>query len=75
MGKTRNLFKFRVRKSEYKGPLGRSGHRKEDNIKINIKIWNECELDLSRSGQVPVAGSCKSDNDTSGCIRKGKFID
>jgi hypothetical protein len=37
-------------------------------------MWG-CGLDLSGSGQVPVAGFCDHDNELSGSIKDGKFLD
>jgi hypothetical protein len=48
-----------------KGPLGRSRHRWEDNIKID---HNEIEWE-GVSGQGPVAGSCEHSNNISGYIK------
>jgi hypothetical protein len=35
----------------------------------------ECELDSSGSGQGPMAGSCEHDNEPSGSIKGGEFLD
>jgi hypothetical protein len=34
-----------------------------------------CGLDSSGSGQEPLAGSCKRDNEQSGFIKVGRFLD
>jgi hypothetical protein len=37
MGETRNAYKVLVSKPEVMRPLGRTGHRLEDNIKMDLK--------------------------------------
>jgi len=34
-----------------------------------------CELDVSGSGQKPMAGSCEQGNEPSGTIKVGEFIE
>jgi hypothetical protein len=38
MGEARGVFRVLVGKSEGKRPLGRPGHRWEDNIKVDIQV-------------------------------------
>jgi hypothetical protein len=38
----KNKYTIFVRNSEVKRPLGRPGHRWEDNIKINLKNYHNC---------------------------------
>jgi hypothetical protein len=48
MGEMRNAYIILVRQTERKRPLGRSGHKwEEDNIRIDLneiglKLWTEC---------------------------------
>jgi hypothetical protein len=37
MGESRGAYRFLVGKSEERRPLGRPGHRWEDNIKMGLK--------------------------------------
>jgi hypothetical protein len=42
MGEMRNAYKILIRKPEWKRPLGRPGHRWEDNITLDLReIWWE----------------------------------
>ena len=46
MGGRSVVYRILVGKPEAKGPLGRTRHRLEDNIKMSLKeIRWECELD------------------------------
>jgi hypothetical protein len=49
MGRMRKAYKCLAVKPEGNIPLERPGHRWENNIKINLRVW-ECGLDLSYSG-------------------------
>jgi hypothetical protein len=40
-----------------------------------VCLFVRCELDVSSSGQGPVAGSCEHDNKHSGSIKGGEFLD
>jgi hypothetical protein len=43
-GEIRNVYKIFAGKPEWKRPLGRPRHRREDNIKMDV---GGCRLDLS----------------------------
>jgi hypothetical protein len=51
VGEMRNARNILVGKSERKGPLGRHGHRKEDNIRMNLReiMWEGVDLNASGS--------------------------
>lgn len=52
----------------------RPKHIWEDNTKINLKRQSgECGVELSRSGQGLVAGSCEHGDETSGSLNVGNF--
>jgi hypothetical protein len=73
-GEMRNAYKILVGKPKEKGPPGRSRHRWEDNIKIDIReIRWESGLDSFGSGWGPVAGSCEYVSEPLGSIRGGNF--
>jgi hypothetical protein len=60
-----NTYKFLVGRLERKIPLGRPRRRWED----NIIMVGRCGLDMSGSGQVPVAGPCEKYNKPSGSVK------
>jgi hypothetical protein len=47
MGATRNAYKILAGKSEGRRPLGRSGRRWEDNIKLDLKEIGREDVDWS----------------------------
>jgi len=52
----------------------RPNHIGEDNTKINLKRQSGgCGVELSRSGQGLVAGSCEHGDGNSGCLNVGNF--
>jgi hypothetical protein len=60
-GRGEKVYKVLVGKREGKRPLGRPGRRWEDGIRMDlgdIGLWG-CGLDLTSSGQGPVAGCCE----------------
>jgi hypothetical protein len=66
MGEMRDAYKILAGKPERRRPLGRSRHRWEDNIKMDLKIimMRGCELDSNGSGQGQMADSCEYGNET-----------
>jgi hypothetical protein len=66
-GETRNAYKIL---------FGSPRRRWEDNIKwIFGKSVRRCGLDLAGSAQRLVAGSCEHDNEPSGSMKGGDFLD
>jgi len=66
-----------VGKCEGKRPLGRSRHRWEENIKMDLQEvgcggldWIDLAQDRDR-----VAGTCEGSNEPSGSINCGEFLD
>jgi len=61
--------------TEGKRPLGRSGRRWEDTIKMHLQEvgWGH-RLDLAGSGQEQVAATCECGNEPSP-IKCGEFLD
>jgi hypothetical protein len=67
MEEERKLYKVLVRKPEGKRPPGRPRRRWEDGIRMDLREidWG-CGLDLTDSGQRPVAGCCDSGDEPFG---------
>jgi hypothetical protein len=77
MGEMRNVYNNLVGKSEGKRLLEDLGLDLEDNIiRMDLRdiVW-ESGLDSSGSGQGPMLGPCEHDNETSGSIKGGEFLD
>jgi hypothetical protein len=77
MGERRGAYRVLVGKPEGRRPLGRSRHRWEDTIKIDLQAvgWGH-GLDRSGSGQGQVAGCCECGNEPLGFIKLGGgFLD
>jgi hypothetical protein len=75
MDQTRNACNDFVGKSEGIRQLRRPRHRWEDNIRIDLwESVRRCELEASGSGQGPVVGFCEDDNEPSGSIKGGEFL-
>jgi hypothetical protein len=72
-GKVTITHKILVRKPEGKWPLGRPRHRKEDNIKMDLRDTG-CELSSSSSGKVLVVSYCEHCNKPMGPIKGGEFL-
>jgi hypothetical protein len=73
----RGVYRVLVRKPERKRPLGRPRHRWEENIKTNLQElgcgstdWIELAQDIGQ-----VVGICECDNEPSGSIKCGEFLD
>jgi hypothetical protein len=65
------VYRVSVGKLQGKGPLGRPGRKREDNIKVNLQEVG-CEgMDWIEK----VAGTCEYGNEPSGSIKCGKFLD
>jgi hypothetical protein len=65
------LYKVLVGKPEGKRPLGRPRCRWEDGIRMDLREigLGGCGLDLTGSGQGPVAGCCECGDEPSGsCV-------
>jgi hypothetical protein len=79
MGKRRGVYRVLVGKPERKRPLGRSRHRWEDNIKMDLQKWDvgvwTDGLDRSGSGYGQVAGTCECGNELSGSTKCREFLD
>jgi hypothetical protein len=58
----RNVYKVLMGKPEGKRPLGRPRHRWEDAIRMDLRDGGS-RVDPVSSGQEPVAGSWKYDNE------------
>jgi hypothetical protein len=60
MGEEKNLCAFTVGKPEGKRPLGRPGHRWENEIRMDLGDWQRgCEVDPVGLGQGLLAGCCE----------------
>jgi hypothetical protein len=70
----KNAYNILVRNPEGKRPLGRSRHRWEDNIRLDLREIG-CGQDASGSGQGSVAGSCEHGIESLGSIKGGEFLD
>jgi hypothetical protein len=73
MGERRGAYRVLVGKPERYITLRRPRRRWEDNIKMDLQKvglgsinWNDLAL---------VAGSCKCDNEPSGCVQCREFLD
>jgi hypothetical protein len=68
MGEERKVYTVLVGKPEGKRPLGRPRSRWEDGIRMDLREigLGECGLDLTVSGQGPVAGCCECGDEPSG---------
>jgi hypothetical protein len=73
VGEIRNAYKIMVEKPEGKTTLGKLTCRWRIILKWILKIG--CESVYWISGQGPVAGSCKHDNDSLGSIKVEEFFD
>jgi hypothetical protein len=67
-GEERKVYKVLVGKPEGKRPLGRPRRRWEDGIRMDLREIDlgGCGLDLTVSGQGPVAGCCECGDESSG---------
>jgi hypothetical protein len=61
MGEERKVYKDLVGKSEGRRPLGRPRCRWEEGVRMDLRETGlvVCGLDLTGSGQGPVAGCCE----------------
>jgi hypothetical protein len=70
IGEGRNVYRVLVGKPEGKRPCGRSRHRWEDGIKMDLGeiSWEGgvCGVDSPGSGYGPLAGSCECSDEPSG---------
>jgi hypothetical protein len=67
MGEERKMYKALVLKPEGKRPLGKPRRRWEDGIRMDLgEIGLGGGLDLTGSGQGPVAGCCECGDEPSG---------
>jgi hypothetical protein len=72
MGERRGTYSVMVGRPDGKRPLGRSWHRYEYNIKMNLQrvAWGSMDW-TDRLGW----GACECGNEASGSIILGKFLD
>jgi hypothetical protein len=77
MGDRRSVYGVLVGKAEERRPLGRPGHRWEDNVTMGLQEvgWLHGLGDFFGLGQGQVAVSCESGNEPSGSIKCGEFLD
>ena len=73
----RGVYRVLVGKPQGKRPLGSHKRRWEDNIKMDLQEVGRGghELDRSGLGLGRVAGSYECDNEPSGSINRGEFLD
>ena len=76
MGEERGVYWVLVGKPEGKRPLGRTRHRWEDNIKMDLQEVG-CEgMDWIKLAQDrDVMATCECSNEPSGSIKCGEFLD
>jgi hypothetical protein len=72
----RNAPKILIGKHEGKTPIGITGHRWKDKIKMALRnmVW-QCVLGSSGSEKSPVASSCEHGNESLGSIKSSEFFD
>jgi len=77
MGKMRNGHESSVGKSERRRSLGRTRHRWEDNIRIDVREigWECVDWIYLAQDKGPVAGCCEHGNEPSGSIKGREFLD
>ena len=77
IGERSGVYMVLVGKPEGKRPLGNPRHRWEDNINMDLQEvgCGGYGLDRSGSGLGEVAGCCQCDNEPSGSIKWGEFLD
>ena len=73
MGERRGVYSVLVGKPEGKRPLGRPRHRWEDNIKMDLQEVGCGGMDWIELAQD--RESCECDNEPSGSIKCGEFLD
>jgi hypothetical protein len=73
----RGVYRVLVGKPEGKRQLGKTRRRREDNIKIFIlRMWDRGHgLECSGPGYGQLADSCGCDDEPSGSIKFGEFLD
>jgi hypothetical protein len=72
----RSAYKISVEKPKGWRPIGRTKHRWEDNIKINIKRYDmRCRMDSSDSGWGPTVGCGDHGYETSVSKKSRKYPD
>ena len=72
----RNAYRVLVEKLKGRRPLGRLGHKWQDNIKTELLEVGWGSMDwINGSGQGQLAVSCKCGNEPSGSIKCGVFLD
>ena len=70
-------YRVLVGKPEGRRPLERPRRRWKENIKIGVRevCSRGHRLDRSGLGYGHVSGCCECDNDPSGCIKCGEFLE
>ena len=69
----RGVHRVLVGKTEGREPLGRPRRRWEDNIKMDLHEVGCGGIDWIELAQV--AGTCECDEEPSGSIKRGEFLD
>jgi hypothetical protein len=72
MGRKERCYRILVERPEGRRPLGRTRHRLEDNIKVDIQ---EAGSSFDWIDLAQVAGSCKCGNEPSVSVKCGEFLD
>ena len=77
MGERRDAYKVLMRKPEGKRQLRRRRHRWEDNIKMDLQEVGCGGMDWIDLAHIGIGGGgyCKRDDEPSGCIKCGEFLD
>jgi hypothetical protein len=73
MGERRGVYRVLVGKSEGKRPLGRPRHRREDNIKMDLREVEWVSMD--KIGLAQDMDTCERSNESSGSVKCGEFLD
>jgi hypothetical protein len=76
VGERRGAYRIFVEKRQGRRPLGRSGRRWEDHIKVDLREvgWGY-GLDRSGLGERQMTGCCECGNEPSGSIKCEEFLD
>jgi hypothetical protein len=72
----RNAHSILIGRPEGMTPLGRTGHRWVDEIKMarRNRVW-QCGLGSSGSRESPVASTCEHNNESLSSIKGNEFFD
>jgi hypothetical protein len=75
MREVRGAYNILVGRPEGRRSLGRPRRRWEDNIKMDLREIGFGDVDVDWIHWAQVAGSCEHDNEPSGSIKCGEFLD